>query len=68
VHVVRRSPRGDAFVAVDARADGVHVTRAEGLRAIVLDPGALGTSAERPPAIALDGVRGVEARWAGKTP
>ena len=68
VHLVRRSAKGDAFVAVDARADGVHVTRAEGLRAVVLDRGALGTSAEHPPAIALDGVRGIEARWAEKTP
>ncbi|HEY3816750.1 MAG TPA: prolyl oligopeptidase family serine peptidase [Polyangiaceae bacterium] len=68
VHLVRRSQQGDAAVAVDARKDGVHVTRAEGVRAIVLDPGALGTSAEHPPAIALEGVRGVEVRWAGKTP
>ena len=68
VHLVRRSPKGDAFVAVDARADGVHVTRAEGLRAVVLDPGAMGTSLEHPPAIALDGVRGVDARWAEKSP
>jgi pimeloyl-ACP methyl ester carboxylesterase len=68
VHLVRRSPKGDAFVAVDARADGVHVTRAEGLRAIVLDRGALGTSTEHPPAIVLDGVRGIDVRWAGRTP
>ena len=68
VHLVRRSAKGDAFVAVDARADGVHVTRAEGLRAVVLDPGAMGTSPDHPPAIALDGVRGVEARWAEKSP
>jgi hypothetical protein len=46
----------------------VHVTRAEGLRAVVLDPGAMGTSLEHPPAIALDGVRGVDARWAEKSP
>jgi pimeloyl-ACP methyl ester carboxylesterase len=68
VHLVRRSAKGDAFVAVDARADGVHVTRAEGVRAVVVDPGALGTPAARPPAITVDGVPGVEARWAGKTP
>jgi pimeloyl-ACP methyl ester carboxylesterase len=68
VHLVRRAPAGDALVAVDARADGVHVTRAEGVRAVVLDPGALGTSPDHPPAIALDGVRGVEARWARRTP
>ena len=68
VHLVRLWPKGDARVAVDARADGVHVTRAEGLRAVVLDPGALGTSPDHPPAIALDGVRGVAARWAERTP
>jgi pimeloyl-ACP methyl ester carboxylesterase len=66
VHLERRSPEGDGFVAVDARADGVHVTRAEGLRAVVLDPGALGTSPEHPPPIGFDGVRGVEARWTGR--
>jgi pimeloyl-ACP methyl ester carboxylesterase len=67
VHLVRRSPKGDAFVAVEARADGVHVTRAEAVRAIVLEPGALGTAPEHPPAIALDGVRDVELRWAERT-
>jgi pimeloyl-ACP methyl ester carboxylesterase len=68
VHIVRRSDRGDAVVEVEARADGVHVARADGVRAVVLDPGALGTSTERPPAIALDGVRGVDARWAQRSP
>jgi hypothetical protein len=68
VHLVRRQARGDAVVEVEARADGVHLTRAEGVRAVVVDPGALGTSAERPPALVLDGVRGVEARWAQRTP
>jgi pimeloyl-ACP methyl ester carboxylesterase len=68
VHLVRRAGRGDAVVEVEARADGVHVTRADGVRAVVVEPGALGTSAERPPALLLDGVRGVEARWAQRTP
>jgi pimeloyl-ACP methyl ester carboxylesterase len=68
VHLVRRSAQGDAFVDVEARADGVHVTRAEGLRAVVLEAGALGTSADHPPAIALDGWPGVDARWETRTP
>jgi pimeloyl-ACP methyl ester carboxylesterase len=68
VHLVRRSPRGDAQVVASRRADGVHVSTAEGVRAVVLDPGALGTSPEPPPAIVLDGVRGVDVRWARKTP
>jgi enterochelin esterase-like enzyme len=68
VRLVRRSPVRDARVAVDARADGLHVTRAEGVRAVVLDPGALGTPPEHPPALVLDGPRGVEVRWAPRTP
>jgi pimeloyl-ACP methyl ester carboxylesterase len=68
VHLVRRSAQGDAFVEVEARADGVHVLRADGLQAVVLEPGALGTSPEHPPPIALDGLPGVEARWETRTP
>ena len=33
-----------------------------------LDPGALGTRADHPPPIVLDGVSGVTARWAARTP
>lgn len=68
VHLVRRSERGDAFVAVEAREDAVHVSRAEGVRAIVVDPGALGTRADHPPPIVLDGMSGVTVRWAARTP
>ena len=67
VHLVRRSPSGDAFVAAEARADGVHVTRAEGVRAVVVDPGALGTALDAPPAIVVDAPGDVTARWAQRT-
>jgi pimeloyl-ACP methyl ester carboxylesterase len=67
VHLVRRSERGDAFVAAEARPDSVHITRAEGIRAIVVDPGALGTAVDAPPAIVVDAPGGVTARWAVRT-
>jgi pimeloyl-ACP methyl ester carboxylesterase len=67
VHLVRARRRGDARVDVERRPDGVHVTRAEGVRAIVLDPGALGTP-QPPPPIVLDHGAGVAVRWAGATP
>jgi pimeloyl-ACP methyl ester carboxylesterase len=68
VHLVRARATGDAVVHADLRPDGVHVTKAEGVRAIVLEPGALGTRPERLPSILFDGVTGVEARWAQRTP
>ncbi|HEY6461580.1 MAG TPA: prolyl oligopeptidase family serine peptidase, partial [Polyangiaceae bacterium] len=68
VRLVRRAAQGDAFVDVEARDDGVHVLRAENVRAIVLDPGALGTAAGRPPAVVVDGARDVVVSWAGHTP
>jgi len=68
VHLVRRSERGDAVVTVEARDDAVHVTRAESVRAIVIDPGAMGTAVAPAPAIVLDGVRGVDVRWAQRSP
>ena len=43
-------------------------SRAEGVRAIVVDPGALGTRADHPPPIVLDGMSGVTVRWAARTP
>jgi pimeloyl-ACP methyl ester carboxylesterase len=68
VHLVRRSDRGDAVVTVEARDDGVHLTRAEGVRAIVIDPGAMGTPVAPAPPLVLDGVRGVDVRWAQRSP
>jgi pimeloyl-ACP methyl ester carboxylesterase len=55
VSLVRSRPAGDAFVDVERRADGVHVTAAEGLRAIELGPGALGIPPDGPrPAVFVD--------------
>jgi pimeloyl-ACP methyl ester carboxylesterase len=52
VHIERAG--GDAFVDVERRADGLHVLHAEGVRAIALDRGALGTGRQEPPALVLD--------------
>jgi pimeloyl-ACP methyl ester carboxylesterase len=68
VHLRRGREHGDAYVEVERTEDGVHVRRAEGVTAIVLEPGALGTSTLRPPPIVLDGVAGVLVRWAQRTP
>lgn len=68
VHLVRRAERGDAFIALSAQHDAVHVVGAENVRAIVIDPGALGTHAGTPPPIVLDGIHDVTARWAARTP
>jgi predicted peptidase len=68
VHLVRSRRTGDARVDGELRDDVVHVTRAEGVRAIVLDPGALGTSPALSPRVVLDGVSGVDVRWQARTP
>jgi hypothetical protein len=62
VRIVRASGRGDAFVDVERRDDGVHVRRVEGVRAIALSPGALGTSSSAPPPL-VDDTRSVDVRW-----
>jgi|GEM_PF-991380 len=64
VRIVRASASGDAFVDVERRADAVHVLHAEGVREIVLEPGALGAAAEPPPPVVVDDGSGVRARWA----
>lgn len=65
VRLVRANSTGDAYVDVERREDAVHVLRADGLRALVLLRGSLGTSTDRPPPIVLDdGIAGgVSARW-----
>ncbi len=64
VRIVRESATGDAFVDVEKRADGVHVTHADGVVAIWLERGALTTSRERPPPIVSDeAMRAVESAW-----
>jgi pimeloyl-ACP methyl ester carboxylesterase len=68
VHIVRTNATADAFVDVQRREDGVHVVRAEGLRSIVFEPGALGTSRVVPPRIVVDGADDlVRVSW-GQTP
>jgi enterochelin esterase-like enzyme len=72
---------GDAFVDVERRDDGVHVARAEGVRGVELERGALGTDTDHPPPIAVDaggqgdgtsaalpqrGQHPVTARWAAR--
>lgn len=64
VRVVRASASGDAFIDVERRADAVHVLHADGVREIVLEPGALGAGAAPPPPIVVDDGSGVRARWA----
>jgi enterochelin esterase-like enzyme len=64
VRIVRASPSGDAFVDVERRDDAVHVRQADGVRAIVLSAGALGTSVERRPPIVLDDGRvSIQVGW-----
>jgi pimeloyl-ACP methyl ester carboxylesterase len=65
VRIVRASARGDAFVDIEGRDDGVHVRATEGVRALVLAPGALGASAKTPPRIFDDtpGRTALDVRW-----
>ncbi len=68
IHFERTSPTGDAFVDVERRPDAIHVREAEGVREIVLSPGALGASVADPPRIVfdeprLDGAKTVTAHW-----
>jgi pimeloyl-ACP methyl ester carboxylesterase len=64
VHVARASATGDAFLDVERRDDGVHVLRADGIRALSFDPGAMGTPVASPPRIVVDYLRStVAASW-----
>ncbi|AKU96733.1 hypothetical protein AKJ09_03397 [Labilithrix luteola] len=57
-----RSGKGDAFVDLEKRSDGIHVLAAEGTREIVLGPSALGASGGE--AISFErGVSGVRVRF-----
>jgi pimeloyl-ACP methyl ester carboxylesterase len=62
VTLVRAQSRGDAYVDVERSGDGVHVRRSEGVRAILLARGALGTDGAAPPVI-VDDTRSVSAAW-----
>jgi pimeloyl-ACP methyl ester carboxylesterase len=63
VQIVRAALRGDAFVDLERDGAEVHVTHAEGVRAIVLKAGALGTSPSAHPNV-IDDTRSLEVRWA----
>jgi pimeloyl-ACP methyl ester carboxylesterase len=65
VHLTRASDTGDAFVDVERRQDGVHVLRADGVRALTLDPGALGTDRAGPVSIVNDTGHALIAGFAG---
>ncbi len=56
---------GDVFIDIERTADGVHVRRTEGLRAVALDPGALGTDPAHPPTITNDSGHALGAGWTG---
>jgi pimeloyl-ACP methyl ester carboxylesterase len=54
VRIERANGTGDAFVDLERRTDGFHVLRAEGIRAIVVTPGAMGTPSSVPPHVVID--------------
>ena len=68
VHLQRGATEGDAFVDIELREGAVHVRVADGVRALVLDPGALGSDAAHPPAILNDTGHAIDARWARGSP
>jgi enterochelin esterase-like enzyme len=68
VRIERASPTGDAFVDVERRDDGLHVRRADGVRALRLEPGALGCSVANPPPLVMDASPAVDATWARPAP
>ena len=66
VKIVRMAAAGDAFVDVERRADGVHVTAADGIAGIELAQGALGVPPEGPrPHVFVDGSAppGLKVAW-----
>jgi enterochelin esterase-like enzyme len=69
VHVERASRTGDAFVDVERRPDGLHVLRADAVRSIAFDRGALGTDRDAPARLVVDAPAGtVAVGWRGPSP
>ena len=54
VRIERANRTGDAFVDLERRTDGVNVLHAEGIREIVVTPGAMGTPSSVPPHVVID--------------
>lgn len=64
VRIVRATSNGDAFIDVERRDDAVHVLRADGVRAVILSRGTLGTAAEVLPPVVVDANAGaLDAHW-----
>jgi pimeloyl-ACP methyl ester carboxylesterase len=63
VGLVRASPKGDAFIDVERRDDGIHVHRADGVTRITLRRGSLGVPATETPPIVVDRTARVIASW-----
>lgn len=58
-----RAGEGDALVDLERKGDGVHVLTAEGVREIVLEPGALGANKDEP-VLFEPGRPKIPVRWA----
>jgi hypothetical protein len=64
VGIERTSSKGDAFVDVERKSDGVHVHRADGIARITLAHGALGMPPTEKPPIVVERGAHVTAVWA----
>jgi dienelactone hydrolase len=75
------APGADAFVDVERRADGIHLLRADGVRAVTIDPGALGSmgshttgshttagAGDAPPPLVNDTGRAIDLTWTNASP
>jgi hypothetical protein len=63
VRIVRASSKGDAFVDVERKEDGLHVHRADGIVRITIARGSLGVAASETPPILVDANVRVNASW-----
>ncbi len=64
VGIVRASSKGDAFIDVERKDDGIHVHRADGISRIMPARGAFGISPSETPPIVFDSPSRVTAVWA----